>query len=974
MPSVQGLNLARELQGPWQHAVITTYGLDLAFFERAILPQLSQARGRVILADGQHLLSHQAEAARGRMIRHANRSYVVGGITTPNAAHSKIIMLLSGEAGRLLVGSGNLRLTGWGAVGEMFTRYELTAESREHLGAFLGAKSMLDGLAERGMLDDFAAGFLRQIWDRVPWLAEPRGSTNPGPVRHNLDLPLADQLVAETARLGPVSKLTLFAPFHDPGCSVTKVLLEQLHPARASLLIHPKDTSVDSRQLGQLLEAHPELDLRTFGVAGDEARYVHAKFVLAQGADYAVCLQGSPNLSTVAMLKTVGEGNVEAANILVAGPKAFDDVLAALTISGPITDLASLGVCLASMAPPSIAGAGDVRLLEASWQGDLIYIRLQASRGLAQHQHLWIRIGQELVETEVLDQQADQDHVGLWRLTLRGKGLEKGAVFTRATPVAIYLGAAAPSELVTDDDLSNPVYCINQQFLFEHLEARPATARMRDIGSLSLDDDRQLEDLIRALEGTMVFDRKTLIEARPPTSAVEPNPDDESLMIAYADVDYEALRASPRLQQYRAGLHVGSGGAGFVGPSDIQLALRSITDAFGDIVGRAAKKAAHVSFQSEWEDDPSDEAAEQTDPGMLQADVENEEEAAEQGVDIEAIEEQAERRWSTDARLRLHWRNFVGRYLMGLSSPNWRELVGTAVLSANYEVFSHVLQRLHRQPWQDFDFVEFLLQAQASTHGFAWGSGEDSGWLAGLNDDHADLVLQTFEERRVAVRLLVDLAAGGSLTSPGDFDAWEALVDERIALRDVARSVLTHPSWARLVDADSRLLPDSTAIAADMVVSGDFSCWMEPPRASDLVEELEALANFTSFSELQHELGKVVGVPWTNVELTEVLLGPDGHRHPAHEVSFTNDPPIDRTLALELMARLIEVLPGPRYRVVSGKRRLIYDRNTGVAQWSPSILDDGEIIKGLPTIAKPWDEPLMAIRRLTEALTQPAVA
>src|SRR5947209_5565619 len=99
MPSMERMNVARELQGPWQHAIITTYGLDLAFFERAILPQLSQARGRVILADSQLLLSHQAEAARGRMVRQANRSYVVGGITSSHAAHSKIILLLSGEAG-----------------------------------------------------------------------------------------------------------------------------------------------------------------------------------------------------------------------------------------------------------------------------------------------------------------------------------------------------------------------------------------------------------------------------------------------------------------------------------------------------------------------------------------------------------------------------------------------------------------------------------------------------------------------------------------------------------------------------------------------------------------------------------------------------------------------------------------------------------------------------------------------------------
>ena len=136
------------------------------------------------------------------------------------------------------------------------------------------------------------------------------------------------------------------------------------------------------------------------------------------------------------------------------------------------------------MAPPSIEGAGDVKLLEASWQGDHIHIRLHALAGLPKRKHLWIRIGQGLIETEVIDQQA-ADSEGICRLTVCARGLEEGAVFARATPIAIFLGKSAPSELVTDSDLSNPVYCINQPFLFEHLDDRPATARMRDIAILS---------------------------------------------------------------------------------------------------------------------------------------------------------------------------------------------------------------------------------------------------------------------------------------------------------------------------------------------------------------------------------------------------------------------------------------------------------------------------------------------------------
>ncbi len=52
----------------------------------------------------------------------------------------------------------------------------------------------------------------------------------------------------------------------------------------------------------------------------------------------------------------------------------------------------------------------------------------------------------------------------------------------------------------------------------------------------------------------MVFDQRTLIDARAPDQAIADEPDDPELLVAYSSIDYEALRSNPRLNQYMAAM------------------------------------------------------------------------------------------------------------------------------------------------------------------------------------------------------------------------------------------------------------------------------------------------------------------------------------------------------------------------------------------------------------------------------------
>jgi hypothetical protein len=148
------LPLPEQLRGSWDHALIMTYGLDVPFFERTLLPQFAtRCRNKIILADGRHYLNASARyAQKESQIHHLNQSYIAAGIFGLKDAHAKVILLLNKEQGRLCIGSGNLNQQGYASGGELFTCYEYSTDSFEMLSAFLTIRELIDGLIRRNYL------------------------------------------------------------------------------------------------------------------------------------------------------------------------------------------------------------------------------------------------------------------------------------------------------------------------------------------------------------------------------------------------------------------------------------------------------------------------------------------------------------------------------------------------------------------------------------------------------------------------------------------------------------------------------------------------------------------------------------------------------------------------------------------------------------------------------------------------------
>lgn len=289
---------------------VTTYTFDPAFFEAFLLRRLGEPPlNAVVLADFGRL-AHQWQQVgddERRWVRRANREYLLRGIRPlgGGAFHAKTILLGNQRGGQLLVGSGNVGLSGIENGREVYSAFDSTLDA--DLGAFAEWREWMSGIVR---LEDDAA--LRIRWSdlvgRLPWLSESRGSS---PLQPNRERAVIDRLLDGIE--APVDELHVTAPFYDPGLQALNALVERTMPRRLRVYLGDH-ASVDGSALAGMLARHPDAEaLRWL-----PATYVHAKLVAIVQGETARVTAGSANLSQVAFLAaaTAPGSNIEA-NVVV---------------------------------------------------------------------------------------------------------------------------------------------------------------------------------------------------------------------------------------------------------------------------------------------------------------------------------------------------------------------------------------------------------------------------------------------------------------------------------------------------------------------------------------------------------------------------------------------------------------------------------------------------------------------------------
>lgn len=350
----------------WSLFWATTYTFEPVFFESFLLPRLGDPPlNATILADAYRYadaLQDLSTDAPWRSTR-ANRDYLIRGVAvTGGAFHPKTYLFANEEGGRLLVGSGNLAMSGLETGKELFAAFQ--SGEPAGLATIRAWRAWMDDLVAE--IDDQA---VRDRWRdaqvRAPWLV---GPAEPSAFATNWDRPLMDIILDGIE--APVEELHLSAPFFDEHAAAVAELLRRTRPARVEMLLG-RDASVHGPALVSALEASGA-EVVLHGL--DPELFVHGKLVGLVWQGRGRILSGSANLSTAALLRTVRQdahANVECGVIAETTP---DQVRAAFAPPPPPAGLAVVPKLLESLSALAFVPGKETRfpylLRSATWLTD----------------------------------------------------------------------------------------------------------------------------------------------------------------------------------------------------------------------------------------------------------------------------------------------------------------------------------------------------------------------------------------------------------------------------------------------------------------------------------------------------------------------------------------------------------------------------------------------------------------------------
>ncbi len=763
------------LQGRWTTALICTFGADLTFFESRLMIQLAQVPLRIILADNERLAFTLGEAARtGQRHRLANKAYMAAPIRHPRSAHGKLVLLLGPASGRLIIGSGNLGYDGYASPGELWHVYAYGDDQPKHLDEFAAARSFIDRLAGRQLLDPPVAELLRTAWDAATWL--PEAPTRPAAIRTNLDRPLVGQL--RDLAPGPVVELVAHAPFHDADCAALGQLITTFGPKRVRLLV-TEATSADPAAIRRALGDGTERIVELVQVKDEPGAYVHAKWVHLIHPDTETLLTGSANLSRSALLRSSSNGNIEIGVVSTGPAGAFEGLYAHLQRKR-VADVSSLEI--------SYQGTNeDDEIDKATSHLAVLWSRLDSDT-------LTITFSEVMPEATTLSL---EDYAGRVVVAVSTSINGETALIKLDKESADRLAEGGGVSVRIDGDPDQ--VCFTWPYQLSHLRGRLDKAgqreRLTSIGNLP-EQDAELYELLRELDQTLVIDRESVWRIAKP-GGVRQDHDGEPEPVRLEDLDWDRVRRDPR---YRGYFTRGRGSG--LPPTDIQVILAAIGGRLGDLGLDTARP------------DTEDEEglAHEGDAGLS---------SESEDSDEELEDELTRRRLPVSIRTRMAFDRFVRRYASALSDTAFIDELGPIPAAINAVVFDHLLSRLLGRECVS---PHWAIDAQITTWRFLWCNDDLSAVAGHIDEETGDAIHQVLSDASARVTTLRGLVASLDY-AVGD--------DTRVALRDIARHLLTDAEFGLDTDLLSQAAGGHTMAPE---VLGSLAQIAEPVTAGEIME------------------------------------------------------------------------------------------------------------------------------------------
>ncbi|HXG70822.1 MAG TPA: hypothetical protein VNJ04_09460 [Gemmatimonadaceae bacterium] len=322
MAKREDLSLYDELKlKGFEACIIATYNMDFAFYERVLLRRLQSVgcRHNVVLMDAAQC--GKELAIESRAPHFAGADYALLPIKAGGAFHPKFIFLIGRKKARLIVGSHNVSVPGFGLSREVTTALDIEPE-----GSTSAAGRAIWGFV-RAWTADLPPDIQKVVaaTDRIaPWLTAAVASFAEHPLL--MTVPDGKSLWEQLrSRLkSKVARVFVVSPYFDLSCSFLRTIDKEVNPKELVVALQPMHSLI-SQKARSLVPRARFVDVTGLGDWGD--RRLHAKilkFEFQNGESLVVT--GSANASAPAWLSIGNDGNAEVVIVHENGNQVWRDL------------------------------------------------------------------------------------------------------------------------------------------------------------------------------------------------------------------------------------------------------------------------------------------------------------------------------------------------------------------------------------------------------------------------------------------------------------------------------------------------------------------------------------------------------------------------------------------------------------------------------------------------------------------------
>ncbi|WP_339038112.1 hypothetical protein WHZ78_09500 [Bradyrhizobium symbiodeficiens] len=291
-------------EGGYHSSIASTFNVDFDAYETIVLARLRGAgcRNNLLLCDSRMVTASLDRAFR--LPRYAGRLYSVSGAQGERAGgvfHPKLLIQLGRQKGRLLIGSANLTASGIAGNLEIVSELRAKAEPSGEREILRQAFDYLLRYLDHG--DPAVEAQLEFLRRRSPWLFETEPTVGAASladgtlaafVASGASELMADRFVSLVHE--PIHRLIVVSPYWDEQLTALKYLTSAWNPAQVFVLVDKEVTAFPP--LPPALS--PVLRFFDRGKAF-KSRFIHAKVIIAQGANADHVLFGSTNCTLAAL-------------------------------------------------------------------------------------------------------------------------------------------------------------------------------------------------------------------------------------------------------------------------------------------------------------------------------------------------------------------------------------------------------------------------------------------------------------------------------------------------------------------------------------------------------------------------------------------------------------------------------------------------------------------------------------------------